>query len=308
MSVHVGGAAADGGLATRPPAREPGSRTEADGVPSPGPTTVLEPGVRWSGQDAQELWAYRTLLFFLVGRDLRVRYAQTLLGVGWAVAPPLIMTAIFAFVFSHLVRVPSHGIPYPAFALAALVPWTYFSTAVANSANSLINSTNLITKIYFPRLIIPLAPLFTGLVDLALSLSVLFLVMLGFGVLPQWPSVLLVFPLILFSVLAAAGLGCWLAAVNVRYRDVKHVIPFLLQVGMYASPIIYPLSLVPERYRMLFALNPMVGVIEGFRYALFGTHSITAPAVAVSLTSGVVLFVGGVLYFRRTEHLFADLV
>lgn len=269
-------------------------------------TLVIEPSGRFPRLDLRELWAYRGLFFFLVWRDIKVRYAQTVLGAGWAILQPLLTMAVFTVIFGLLVRVPSDGVPYAVFALAALVPWTYFSTALTGASNSLVTSTNLLTKVYFPRLVIPFAPVLAGLADFAIAFAVLLLVMLGYGIVPSPLAVVAVPALTLIMMLAAAGMGCWLAALNIQYRDIKHAVPFLVQVWMYASPIVYPLSLVPERYRTLYALNPMVGVVEGFRTVLLRTGVVEWSSIAVSLLAGVLLFVSGVLYFRRAENVFAD--
>jgi lipopolysaccharide transport system permease protein len=269
------------------------------------PVLVIEPRSRW-GVDLRELWAYRGLFGFLVWRDIKVRYAQTVLGAGWAILQPVLTMLVFTVIFGSFANIPSDGVPYPVFSLAALVPWTYFSTALANSSNSLVASTNLITKVYFPRLVIPLTPVLAGLVDFAIGFAMLLLVMLGFGIVPMGASLLVLPVLLLAMVLTAAGVGCWTAALNIQYRDVKYVVPFLVQVWMYLSPIVYPMSLVPERYRALYALNPMAGVIEGFRSTLLGTQAVAWSTIAISLVASVVLFLSGALYFRRMERVFAD--
>lgn len=274
--------------------------------PAEAPTLVIQPARRLPGINARELWAYRGLFFFLVWRDIKVRYAQTVLGAGWAILQPVLTTAVFAVIFGRLARIPSDGVPYPVFALAGLVPWTYFSTALAGAGGSLVSSTHLITKVYFPRLVIPFAPILAGVVDFAVAFVVLLGGMLAYGLVPS-PAAVVMVPLLLLSmVLTVAGAGCWLAALNIQYRDVKYVLPFLLQVWMYASPIVYPASLVPERWRALYALNPMVGIIEGFRAVLLRTGSVDWTTLGASALSGAVLFVSGVLYFRRTERVFAD--
>lgn len=270
------------------------------------PTLVIEPAGRWPRIDLRELWAYRGLFFFLVWRDVKVRYAQTVLGAGWAILQPVLTMLVFTVIFGRFANIPSDGVPYAVFSLAALVPWTYFSTALSGASNSLVSSTNLITKVYFPRLVIPFAPVLAGLVDFAVALLVLGAVMLFYGIVPG-PLALVVVPLLVVAMmLTSAGVGCWLAALNIQYRDVKHVTPFLVQVWMYASPIVYPMSLVPERYHGVYALNPMAGIVEGFRAVLLGTGAVSWPTIALSLGVGAVLFVTGSLYFRRTERVFAD--
>lgn len=276
------------------------------GAESSTATLVIEPTGRWPKIDFAELWAYRGLFFFLVWRDIKVRYAQTVLGAGWAVLQPVLTMVVFTIIFGSFAKVPSDGVPYSVFSLAALVPWTYFSTALTNSSNSLVASTNLFTKVYFPRLVIPFAPVLAGLVDLAIAFVILVLAMLYFGIAPA-VSVVVVLPLLVIGMMAtAAGVGCWLAALNIQYRDVKYITPFLVQVWMYASPIVYPMSLVPEKYQPLYALNPMAGIIEGFRSVLLQTNAVAPSVIGFSLAVGGVLFVTGALYFRRTERIFAD--
>lgn len=270
------------------------------------PTLVIEPAGRWPRIDLRELWAYRGLFFFLVWRDVKVRYAQTVLGAGWAILQPVLTMLVFTVIFGRFANIPSDGVPYAVFSLAALVPWTYFSTALSGASNSLVSSTNLITKVYFPRLVIPFAPVLAGLVDFAVALVVLGAVMLYYGIVPGALALAVVPLLLLGMMLTAAGVGCWLAALNIQYRDVKHVTPFLIQVWMYASPIVYPMSLVPERWRGWYALNPMAGIVEGFRAVLLGTSAVAWPTIGLSLAMGAVLFVTGSLYFRRTERVFAD--
>lgn len=269
------------------------------------PTVIIEPSGPWPRIDLRELWAYRNLFLFLVWRDIKVRYAQTVLGAGWAIIQPVLAMVVFTVIFGNFAKIPSDGVPYPVFSLAALVPWIYFSTALTTASNSLIANPNLITKVYLPRLVIPLAPVLAGLVDFAIALVILFAMMLAFGIVPS--SGVAVLPiLVLIMMMAAAGIGCLLAALNIQYRDVKHIVPFLVQVLMFASPIVYPMSLVPEAYRVAYALNPMAGVIEGFRSVLLGTNSISWSLLSVSAVSSVVFLTIGALYFRRMERVFAD--
>jgi lipopolysaccharide transport system permease protein len=271
------------------------------------PVLVIEPRRR-RGVDLRELWVYRGLFGFLVWRDIKVRYAQTVLGAGWAILQPVLTMVVFTVIFGNFANIPSDGVPYALFSLAALVPWTYFSTALTNSSNSLVTSANLLTKVYFPRLVIPFSPVLAGLVDFAIAMAILLLAMLAFGFAPTAASVA-VLPLVLGAVMmTAAGVGCWLSALNVQYRDVKYVVPFLVQVWMYSSPIVYPMSMVPERFHLLFALNPMAGAIEGFRAALLGTQPVPWPMLLVSLGTSILIFVTGALYFRRMERVFADVV
>jgi lipopolysaccharide transport system permease protein len=267
---------------------------------------VIQPPGAFPSLELRELWAYRGLFFFLVWRDIKVRYAQTVLGAGWAVLQPVLTMVVFTVIFGIFAGIPSDGVPYPVFSLAALVPWTYFSTALAGSSNSLVSSTNLITKVYFPRLVIPLAPVLAGMIDFAIAFAVLLLVVVGFGIFPSLTGLVVLPVLILVMMLTAAGVGCWLAALNIQYRDIKYVVPFLVQLWMYSSPVVYPLSMVPERFRILYSLNPMVGVIEGFRVALLGTGAVAWSTIGFSLLAGTFIFVSGAYYFRRTEDSFAD--
>jgi len=253
-----------------------------------------------------ELWAYRGLFLFLVWRDIKVRYAQTVLGAAWAVLQPVFSMVVFTVIFGRFVRVPSEGVPYPVFSLAGVVAWSYFASALAGASNSLVGSTSLITKIYFPRLVIPSAPILAALVDFAIAFAVLLVVMVWFGVGPRPLSVLLLPLPVLLIMMTALGAGCWLSALNIQYRDVKHVTGFLIQIWMYASPIVYPLSLVPQAYRSLYAINPMSSAIAGFRAPLLNTVGPSTLECVISLGSALVLLLSGVYYFRRTERIFAD--
>jgi lipopolysaccharide transport system permease protein len=259
----------------------------------------------WPRLNLSELWEYRGLFLFLVWRDVKVRYAQTVLGAAWAVLQPVFTMVVFTIIFGRFVRIGSDGVPYPVFSLAALVPWTYFAASLTGASNSLINSTHLITKVYFPRLVIPGASLLAALVDLSIGLAVLLLVMVAYGLYPG-PSAAAILPLLLLMMMTALGAGCWLSALNIQYRDVKHLTGYLVQVWMYASPIVYPLSVVPSGYRLLYALNPVASAIAGFRSALLGTPSPSAAELGISFMSATLLLFGGVLYFRRTERVFAD--
>jgi lipopolysaccharide transport system permease protein len=266
----------------------------------------VEPAGAWPGFHLAELWRYRGLLFFLVWREIKVRYAQTVLGAAWAVLQPVLTTVVFTVIFGWFARLPSDGVPYPAFSLAGLVPWTYFVTAVTGSSNSLVANTSLVTKVYFPRLVIPAAPVLAALLDLAVSLLALLALMLFYGVIPSLGTAMFLPLSVLAMFLTAAGVGCWLSALNIQYRDVKYVVPFLLQLWMYASPVVYSLSLVPQPYRLAYSLNPMVGAIAGFRSALLGTSGPSVTESAASLGVACLVFVGGAAYFRRTERVFAD--
>lgn len=270
-------------------------------------TLWIEPIHGWAGLKLKELWEYRELLYFLVWRDVKVRYKQAALGAAWAILQPLLTMLIFSLIFGMFAKVPSDGTPYPLFAFVALVPWNFFATSMNQSSNSVVGSANLITKVYFPRMAIPLASVLAGLVDFALA----FMVLLGMMVYYKRVPTAHVYWLPLFLLLelcAAVGVGFWLSAMNVKYRDVKYVVPFLVQFWMYASPIIYPSSMIPVRYRTLYGLNPMVGVVDGFRWALLGTKTAPGPVLIASATATIAFLVGGALYFRRMEAQFADVV
>jgi lipopolysaccharide transport system permease protein len=257
--------------------------------------------------DWSALWEYRELLYLLVWRDIKVRYKQTAIGVGWVLLQPLITMLIFTVIFGQLAKVPSDGVWYPVFTLTALLPWTYFSQAITRSGGSLVANANLVNKIYFPRLLLPLATIVAPLIDLALSLVLLFGLLAYAGIPLTWKVITLP-AFILLAMLTAMGLSLFLSAINVRYRDVGHAIPFLVQVWMFVSPIVYPVSLVPEQWRLLYSLNPMVGVIEGFRWALLGKDP---PDPGVMAGSYIVLFVvlmAGTVYFKRMERQFADVI
>jgi lipopolysaccharide transport system permease protein len=271
------------------------------------PVTLIRPSTGWRAIDLRELWAYRELLYFLVWRDIKVRYKQTALGASWAVIQPFFTMIIFSLFFGRLAGVPSDDVPYPIFSFAALVPWTFFANGLTMSGNSLVGSQELIRKVYFPRLSIPIATVLAGLVDFAIAFVVLLAMMAWYDVVPG-VKVLLVLPLLLLAMVTALGVGLWLAALNVQYRDVKYVIPFLTQVWLFATPIAYPSSLLPEQWRAVYAINPMVGVVEGFRWALLGTDTAPGPMVLVSSLTAILLLVGGAFYFRRLERTFADVV
>jgi lipopolysaccharide transport system permease protein len=271
-----------------------------------GPVLVIGPTGRLPRIDLRELWAYRGLFWFLVWRDVKVRYAQTALGAAWAILQPLLTMAIFTIVFGRLAKIPSGGVPYSLFSLAGLVPWTFFATALTGASGSLVTSTNLITKVYFPRLAIPIAPALAALADLAIAFVLLLTAMAWYGVAPSAWAIVLVPVLVLAMLLVVVGVGCWLAALNIQYRDVKYVVPFLLQVWLYASPVVYPASMVPARYRAAYALNPLVGVIEGLRASLLRTAPVPWGTIGISLAAAALVCAGGVLYFRSTEPRFAD--
>lgn len=255
----------------------------------------------------RELWQYRELLYFLVWRDVKVRYKQTVLGAAWAIIQPFCTMVVFSLFFGKLARIPSDGIAYPIFAYAALVPWTFFANGLAISSQSLVSDANLIKKVYFPRMAIPIATVLSGVVDFALALAVLLGMMWYFGIAPTLNVVWLPLFLALAFVTALAA-GLWLAALNVRYRDVRYVVPFLVQVWMFATPIAYPSSLLEEPWKTLYGVNPLVGVVEGFRWALLGTQTAPGPMVWVSGLAAAVLLAGGAAYFTAMEQHFADVV
>ncbi len=269
--------------------------------------TIIEHHSGWQFIDWRELWQYRDLFYFLVWRDIKTRYAQSVLGVGWAIIQPLFNMVIFTIVFGNLARVSSDGVPYAIFSYTALVPWAYFSSSLTAATGSLVASKNLITKVYFPRLIVPLAPVLGKLIDFAIAMLILFAMMLWFQISPTI-EVLAIPLLILLMMLTAAGLGMWLTALSVQYRDINYAMSFFVQLLMYAAPVVYPASSVPEQYRLYYAFNPMVGVIEGFRSALLGTNPMPWEAIGIGSIVAILIFISGILYFRRMERIFADIV
>jgi lipopolysaccharide transport system permease protein len=271
------------------------------------PVTVIRPSRGLFDLGLGEVWQHRELLYFLVWRDLKVRYSQAALGTAWAILQPLLAAAIFTVIFGVFAKLPSDGIPYPVFVLAAILPWTYFSEAVRRSSFGLVGDSELVKKVYFPRLLIPLANIVSPLIDFFMALMVLLALMVWYGI---WPGFNLLFVpvLLVMSAGLALALGLWIGPVNVRYRDVMHTMPFLLQIWMYATPIVYPLSMVPDRYKALYSLNPTVGLIEGFRWALLGKGSVDVFALSISVVMIVVLLVTGVLWFKRAERTFADVI
>ena len=267
----------------------------------------IEPSRGWTSLALRELWAYRELIYFLTWRDLKVRYKQTALGAAWAVIQPFFTMVVFSVFFGRLARIPSDGIPYPIFSYAALVPWTFFANGLGQSTNSLVGSANLIKNVYFPRLAIPLATVLSETVDFAIAFVVLVGMMLYYRITPTANVVWLPL-LLLLAVTTSLGVGLWLSALNVQFRDVRYVVPFITQFWMFATPIAYPSSLLSQQWHALYALNPMVGVVEGFRWALLGTHTAPGPMLAASSTMALAMLVGGAYYFRRMEKRFADVV
>jgi lipopolysaccharide transport system permease protein len=275
--------------------------------PDHAPLHVIEPGTGWPLPHLRELWDYRDLAYFLAWREIKVRYKQTVLGVAWAVVQPVMTMVVFSVFFGRLGGMPSDGLPYPIFAYSALLPWQLFAFALTESSNSIVANQHLITKVYFPRLITPIAAISVGLVDFLVSMVVLGLLMAFYGIAPT--AALWTIPIwTLFAVVTAFSVGLWLATLNVRFRDVRYTLPFLTQLWLFASPVAYSVSLVPEQWRSLYALNPMVGVIEGFRWALLGQREPLPLTVMVSAVAVCVLLVTGLIYFRRMERTFADVI
>jgi lipopolysaccharide transport system permease protein len=271
------------------------------------PVLRLEPSRGWVSLNLGELWTYRELLYFLAWREIKVRYKQTALGAAWAIIQPFFTMLIFSLFFGRLAGIPSEGVPYPIFSLTGLVPWTFFANGLTQSSNSLVGSSNLINKVYFPRLAIPVSVILSGLVDFALAFAVLLAMMLYYGIAPGWG--LLWLPAFLLLALATSlGVGLWFSALNVEYRDIRYVVPFLTQFWMFATPIAYPSSLLREPWRTVYALNPMVGVVEGFRWALLGVKTAPGPMIGASALAALVILAGGAYYFRRMERTFADVV
>ncbi len=295
------------------------------------PTTIIEASKGWRSLGLQELWEYRELLYFMVWRDVKVRYKQTILGVLWAILQPLMLMVVFTVFFGGLAQIPSDGVPYPIFNFVALVPWTFFANGLTNSTLSLVNASGMLKKIYFPRLILPISTLLAALVDFALAFVVLIGMILYFmattpppfplptqwlppgapeiayGIQPSANIIWLPF-LLLLAFISALGVGLWLSALNVQFRDVRYSINFLIRIWMFITPIVYPSSLLDSQWRLIYALNPMSGVVEGFRWALLGTDTAPGPMILVSTVVAVVILITGLFYFRRMEATFADVV
>lgn len=282
-------------------------RVESERAAAELPVLRIGPSRGWVSLKLAELWEYRELLYFLIWRDIKVRYKQTVLGATWAVIQPVFTMAVFSLFFGKLAKMPSDGIPYPVFSFAALVPWSFFANGLSQASNSLVGSANLIKKVYFPRLAIPIAAVLSGVVDFALAFAVLVGMVLYYGVVPGLHVLWLPFFLLLAWV-TALGVGLWLSALNVEFRDVAYVVPFLIQFWMFATPIAYPSSLLYRPWRTLYAVNPMVGVVEGFRWALLGAKTRPGAMIAVSSLAALAILAGGAFYFRRMERTFADVV
>jgi lipopolysaccharide transport system permease protein len=267
--------------------------------------TIIEPSKGWQLVNVRELLRYKDLFYSLVWKEIKVLYKQTVLGLAWALIRPLLTMVIFSVVFGRLAKIPSDGIPYPIFAFVALIPWTYFSTAMIASCNSLVGNINLVTKVYFPRLIIPMTPVLSGLIDFGIAFVLLALMMVWYQIVPTWNAVFL--PLLtLIMIGTASGIGMWLSALAIQYRDVKYAVPFLGQILLYAAPVVWPVSLLPSSYRMVYGLYPMAGVIEGFRSALFGTNPMPWDLISMGALSTTLILLSGAFYFRRMERVFAD--
>lgn len=271
------------------------------------PLTAIRPSRGWISLDLRALWEYRELLYFLTWRDIKVRYKQTVLGAAWAILQPLFTMVVFSLFFGKLAGIPSDEIPYPIFSYTALVPWQFFASGLTQSSNSLVGSANLISKVYFPRLVIPISAVLSGGVDFVIAFIVLLGMMLFYGIAPTWNALWLP-SLMLLALITSLGVGLWLTAMNVQFRDVRYAVPFLVQAWMFATPIAYPSSLLDEPWRTLYGLNPMVGVVEGFRWALLGTDTAPGPIIGVSAVVAVGLLISGAFYFRRMEKTFADVV
>lgn len=284
------------------------TNTTTAGASATVPVLLIRPTRGWAALRLRELWEYRELFFFLVWRDIKVRYKQTVLGASWAVIQPFFTMVVFSLFFGHLAKVPSDGLPYPLFSYAALVPWMFFANGLSQSSNSLVGNARLISKVYFPRLIVPLSSVLSGLLDFAIAFAVLIGMMCWYGVSPSLLPLSTLPLLLLLALITSVGVGLWLSAMNVHYRDIRYAVPFLVQLWMFATPVAYPSSLLGEPWRTLYGLNPMVGVIEGFRWALLGTNTAPGPMILISAIVSVILLISGAFYFRRMERTFADVV
>ncbi len=268
---------------------------------------VIRPATGWIHLGLADVWEYRELLYFLTWRDIKVRYKQTALGAAWAVLQPFLTMVVFSLFFGRLAQIPSEGVPYPIFTYAALVPWTFFANGVTLSSQSMVGNSNLITKVYFPRMIVPVAAVVSGLVDFGIAMVVLFGMMAWYDIWPTWQVITLpVF--LLLALITAMGVGLWLSAMNVKYRDIRYIVPFLMQFWLFATPIAYPSTLLDQPWRTLYGLNPMVGVVEGFRWALLDTRTSPGLITLFSAFAAIALLVSGAYYFRRMEKTFADVV
>jgi lipopolysaccharide transport system permease protein len=276
-------------------------------IPSDLPRTRREASKGWAWPKLRELWEYRELLYFFAWRDIKVRYKQTVMGALWAIIQPFFTMVIFSLFFGRLANVPSDGVPYPVFSFTALVPWTFFANALAQASNSLVSNANMIKKIYFPRLALPIATVLAGVIDFAVAFIVLLGIMLFYGLVPTVNIIWLPF-FALLALVTSLGVSLWLAVMNVQFRDVRYTVPFITQAWLFMTPIAYPSSLLPEPWRTLYGLNPMAGVVEGFRWALLGTDTAPGKMIIVSSMVALILLIGGAFYFRRMEESFADVL
>ncbi len=281
-------------------------RARQEASTSSAPTVVIYPPRGWVPINWKDLWVYRELLYFLTWREIKVRYKQTILGFAWAILQPFFMMVVFTLFFGNLAKIPSEGIPYPLFSYAALLPWTLFAEGVTRSSTSMVANVNLIQKVYCPRLVMPLSGILSPLVDFAIAFVILIGMMFYFGYSPTI-NVLWLPAFILLALMTSLGVGLWLSAINVKYRDVRYVIPFLTQLWLFASPVVYSSSLLPEKYQIIYGLNPMAGVIEGFRWTLLGTEP-PGSLIAVSVIIVTVVLISGAFYFRHNEKIFADVI
>ncbi|HEX7102460.1 MAG TPA: ABC transporter permease [Nitrolancea sp.] len=273
----------------------------------PSEITIIEPSSGWRAINLRELWRFRELLYFLTWRDVKVRYKQTAIGVVWAVLQPFLTMVIFSVLFGRLAKIGSDNIPYPVFSYSGLLPWTFFASAINLAGLSLVANANMIAKIYFPRLLMPAAAVLAATLDFCIAFIVLLVMMLYYGITPGLATFTL--PLFLaLAVITALGISLWLAALNVKYRDIRYVIPFLTQVWLFLTPVLYPSSMIPDKWRLVYGINPMSGVVEGFRWSLLGTEKAPGAMILVSVGVVIVLFVGGLFYFRRMEREFADVI
>jgi lipopolysaccharide transport system permease protein len=271
------------------------------------PVIHISSSTNWLALRLSELWDYRELLYFFVWRDIKVRYKQTAIGAAWAVLQPLLTVVTFTIIFDKFAKMPSDGLPYPVFSYAALLPWNYFASSLNRSIGSVVGDANLITKVYFPRLLLPISATVSGLVDFGISFVFLLVMMAWYGIMPTW-STLLLPCFLLLAMLTALGVGLWLSVINVRFRDVGQATAFFIQIWLFASPVAYPVNVVPEKWRALYSLNPMTGVIEGFRWALLGKQMPDIASIVISIAVVLLLVVGGIIFFKRMENTFADVV
>ncbi len=271
------------------------------------PYLVVKPKKGWQFIDFKELVAYRDLFYFLVNRDIKVRYKQTVLGGLWAIIQPFFLMIVFSIFFGNLAKIPSNGVPYPIFSYSALIAWTYFANCVSSSSNSIVSSGSLISKVYFPRMISPLTPVLAFLLDFVIAFVILIGMMLYYHI---YPTIMILFLplLVILMMLTAAGVGMILAPLNAKYRDIGYTIPFLVQFWMFASPVVYPVSMLPQKYHLIYSINPMTGVIEGFRSALLGTSAFPFQLILISAVVSISLFIFGAFYFKQTERYFADII